>query len=46
MSTAAIVILGLLGSVGLIAGLYYVICKVNGTWDKKPGSRHDKYDQF
>lgn len=46
MSGVAIAILGLLGSVGLIVGLYYVICKVNGTWDKDPDSRHDKYDQF
>ena len=46
MSTVAIAILGLLGSVGAIAGLYYVITKVNGTHDKDSDSRHDKYDLF
>lgn len=46
MSGLAIAILGLLGSVGAIAGLYYVITKVNGTWDKDQHSRHDKFDQF
>lgn len=46
MSTAAIIILGIIASIGGIVGTYYVICKVNGTWDKDPGSRHDKYDQF
>lgn len=46
MSTAAIVILGIIASIGGIAGTYYGICKVNGTWDKKQNSRHDKYDQF
>ena len=46
MSNIAIFILGLLTSVSSIVGLYYIITKVNGTHDKDPGSRHDKFDQF